>query len=92
MAGLPVTVRLLDPPLHEFLPHGEEDLRALAASTGLDFAKLTRRTAELQETNPMLGWRGCRLGVAFPEIYEMQVQAIFEAACEIARTTRRARW
>ena len=87
MAGLPVTVRLLDPPLHEFLPHGEEELRALAASTGLDFAKLSRRTAELQETNPMLGWRGCRLGVAFPEIYEMQVQAIFEAACEIARTT-----
>ncbi len=87
MAGLPVTVRLLDPPLHEFLPHGEDELRALAASTGLDFAKLTRRTAELQETNPMLGWRGCRLGVAFPEIYEMQVQAIFEAACEIAKKT-----
>ena len=87
MAGLPVTVRLLDPPLHEFLPHGEDELRALAASTGLDFAKLSRRTAELQETNPMLGWRGCRLGVAFPEIYEMQVQAIFEAACEIAKTT-----
>ena len=86
MAGLPVTIRLLDPPLHEFLPHTDEELEALAASAGLDVAKLKRRTAELQETNPMLGWRGCRLGVAFPEIYEMQVQAIFEAACEIAKT------
>ena len=87
MAGLPVTIRLLDPPLHEFLPHSDAECDALAASAGLDAAKLKRRTAELQETNPMLGWRGCRLGVAFPEIYEMQVQAIFEAACEIAKTT-----
>jgi len=87
MAGLPVTIRLLDPPLHEFLPHTDEECDALAASAGLDAAKLKRRTAELQETNPMLGWRGCRLGVAFPEIYEMQVQAIFEAACEIASRT-----
>jgi pyruvate,orthophosphate dikinase len=87
MAGLPVTIRLLDPPLHEFLPHSDEECDALAASAGLDAAKLKRRTAELQETNPMLGWRGCRLGVAFPEIYEMQVQAIFEAACEIAAAT-----
>jgi len=86
MAGLPVTIRLLDPPLHEFLPHSDQECDALAASAGLDAAKLKRRTAELQETNPMLGWRGCRLGVAFPEIYEMQVQAIFEAACEIARS------
>jgi pyruvate,orthophosphate dikinase len=87
MAGLPVTIRLLDPPLHEFLPHTDAECDALAASAGLDAAKLKRRTAELQETNPMLGWRGCRLGVAFPEIYEMQVQAIFEAACAIAKTT-----
>jgi pyruvate,orthophosphate dikinase len=86
MAGLPVTIRLLDPPLHEFLPHSDAECDALATASGLDAAKLKRRTAELQETNPMLGWRGCRLGVAFPEIYEMQVQAIFEAACEIAKT------
>ena len=86
MAGLPVTIRLLDPPLHEFLPHTEEELEALAKSAGLDAAKLKRRWADLQETNPMLGWRGCRLGVAFPEIYEMQVRAIFEAACEISRS------
>jgi len=85
MAGLPVTIRLLDPPLHEFLPHDEAELTALAAASNLDAGKLKRRWAELQETNPMLGWRGCRLGVAFPEIYEMQVRAIFEAACEIAR-------
>ena len=84
MAGLPVTIRLLDPPLHEFLPHTEEDLRALAASNDLDADKLIRRAKELAESNPMLGWRGCRLGVAFPEIYEMQVRAIFEAAIEVA--------
>ena len=86
MAGLPVTIRLLDPPLHEFLPHTEEELRALAVSNDLDAAKLIRRAAELSETNPMLGWRGCRLGVAFPEIYEMQVRAIIEAAIEVAKT------
>jgi pyruvate,orthophosphate dikinase len=84
MAGLPVTIRLLDPPLHEFLPHTEADLEAVAAATGLDAAKLLRRAKELHETNPMLGHRGCRLGVSFPEIYEMQVRAIIEAACEIA--------
>ena len=86
MAGLPVTIRLLDPPLHEFLPHTDAEIEALATSAGLDAAKLKRRRAELSETNPMLGWRGCRLGIAFPEIYEMQVRAIFEAACEVART------
>jgi pyruvate,orthophosphate dikinase len=85
MAGLPVTIRLLDPPLHEFLPHTDAEVDALAASAGLDAAKLKRRKAELAETNPMLGWRGCRLGVAFPEIYEMQVRAIFEAACQLAK-------
>ena len=88
MAGLPVTIRLLDPPLHEFLPHTEEELRTLAQSNGLDADKLIRRAKELQETNPMLGWRGCRLGVAFPEIYEMQVRAIFEAAIEVSRTAK----
>ena len=81
MAGLPVTIRLLDPPLHEFLPHTDAEIEALAASAGLDAARLRHKRAELSETNPMLGWRGCRLGVAYPEIYEMQVRAIFEAAC-----------
>jgi len=84
MEGLPVTIRLLDPPLHEFLPHTEEEVAAVAEATGLDAKKLLRRAQELQEVNPMLGHRGCRLGVAYPEIYEMQVRAIVEAACEIA--------
>jgi len=83
MEGLPVTIRLLDPPLHEFLPHSEEDVAAVAEATGLDAAKLLRRAQELHEVNPMLGHRGCRLGVSYPEIYEMQVRAIIEAACEI---------
>jgi pyruvate,orthophosphate dikinase len=82
MDGFPVTFRLLDPPLHEFLPHTEEEVEEVARATGLDAAKLMRRAAELRETNPMLGHRGCRLGVSFPEIYEMQVRAIIEAACE----------
>jgi pyruvate,orthophosphate dikinase len=86
MTGLPVTIRLLDPPLHEFLPHNEDDVRAVAEATGLDAAKLLRRAKELHETNPMLGHRGCRLGVSYPEIYEMQVRAIFEAAIEVAAT------
>ncbi|HEY4031862.1 MAG TPA: putative PEP-binding protein, partial [Caulobacteraceae bacterium] len=85
MKGLPVTIRLLDPPLHEFLPHSEEDLKAVAEATGLDAAKLLRRAKDLQETNPMLGHRGCRLGVSYPEIYEMQVRAIFEAAIEVSK-------
>ncbi|HEY3797329.1 MAG TPA: pyruvate, phosphate dikinase [Caulobacteraceae bacterium] len=83
MEGLPVTIRLLDPPLHEFLPHTEEDLVEVAKATGLDATKLMRRARELRETNPMLGHRGCRLGVSYPEIYEMQVRAIIEAACDI---------
>lgn len=83
MEGLPVTIRLLDPPLHEFLPHNEADVEAVAQATGLDATKLMRRARELHETNPMLGHRGCRLGVSYPEIYEMQVRAIIEAACEI---------
>ena len=84
MAGLPVTIRLLDPPLHEFLPHEPEEITALAKASGLDAAKLLRRASELREANPMLGLRGCRLGVLFPEIYEMQSRAIFEAAVAVA--------
>jgi pyruvate,orthophosphate dikinase len=84
MEGLPVTIRLLDWPLHEFLPHTEEDLETVAKATGLDAGKLMRRARELRETNPMLGHRGCRLGVSYPEIYEMQVRAIIEAALAVA--------
>jgi len=90
MAGLPVTIRLLDPPLHEFIPHTDEDIDALAAASGLDADKLKRRARELHETNPMLGHRGCRLGVAYPEIYEMQVRAILEAALEVKKTAAEA--
>ena len=90
MEGLPVTIRLLDPPLHEFLPHTAEEVEAVAAATGLDAAKLLQRARDLQETNPMLGHRGCRLGVSYPEIYEMQVRAIIEAACEIAASGKAA--
>jgi pyruvate,orthophosphate dikinase len=90
MEGLPVTIRLLDPPLHEFLPHTEEDLQAVAEATGLDPAKLLRRAQEMHEVNPMLGHRGCRLGVSYPEIYEMQVRAILEAACEVAASGKPA--
>ena len=90
MEGLPVTIRLLDPPLHEFLPHTEEDVQAVAEATGLDPQKLLRRAQELHEVNPMLGHRGCRLGVSYPEIYEMQVRAIIEAACEVAAEGRPA--
>jgi len=85
MKGLPVTIRLLDPPLHEFLPHAEEDIRALAASTEVPVEKLKARNKALEEFNPMLGHRGCRLGVTYPEIYEMQVRAIMEAACELSK-------
>ncbi|MDV6329578.1 pyruvate, phosphate dikinase [Asticcacaulis sp. 201] len=84
MDGLPVTIRLLDPPLHEFLPHTAEDVKAVAEMSGVGEEKLYKRTKELSETNPMLGWRGCRLGVTFPEIYESQLTAIFEAAVEVA--------
>jgi pyruvate,orthophosphate dikinase len=90
MAGLPVTVRLLDPPLHEFIPHTDAEIDALAVTQGLDAAKLKRRAKELHETNPMLGHRGCRLGVAYPEIYEMQVRAILEAALEVKKTAAEA--
>ncbi|QDX26311.1 pyruvate, phosphate dikinase [Sphingomonas suaedae] len=84
MAGLPCTIRLLDPPLHEFLPHEESEFEEVAKAAGLDVETLRRRAAELHEFNPMLGHRGCRLGVTYPEIYEMQARAIFEAACDVA--------
>ncbi|WP_404370874.1 pyruvate, phosphate dikinase [Sphingomonas sp. MMS24-J45] len=84
MAGLPVTIRLLDPPLHEFLPHQESEFADVAAAAGIAIDVLKRRAAELHEFNPMLGHRGCRLGVTYPEIYEMQARAIFEAAVEVA--------
>ena len=84
MAGLPVTIRLLDPPLHEFLPHRAEDFADVAAATGVAIETLQRRAEELHEFNPMLGHRGCRLGVTYPEIYAMQARAIFEAACNVA--------
>ena len=83
MAGLPVTIRLLDPPLHEFLPHEESEFAEVAAAAGVEVEQLKRRAAELFEFNPMLGHRGCRLGVTYPEIYEMQARAIFEAACAL---------
>ncbi|UVO49819.1 pyruvate, phosphate dikinase [Sphingomonas sp. SUN019] len=84
MAGLPVTIRLLDPPLHEFLPHEEAEFEEVATAAGVDIEVLKRRAAELHEFNPMLGHRGCRLGVTYPEIYEMQARAIFEAALDVA--------
>jgi len=84
MAGLPVTIRLLDPPLHEFLPHADAEFEELSEVIGIGVDTLKRRAAELHEFNPMLGHRGCRLGITFPEIYEMQVRAIFEAACDVA--------
>ncbi|MEA3004212.1 MAG: pyruvate, orthophosphate dikinase [Sphingomonadales bacterium] len=84
MAGLPVTIRLLDPPLHEFLPHSEEEFAEVAAAAGADVETLRRRAGELHEFNPMLGHRGCRLGITYPEIYEMQARAIFEAAVAVA--------
>ena len=80
MAGLPCTIRLLDPPLHEFLPTGDAEFAELAEGLGVGEDHLRRRAAELHEFNPMLGHRGCRLGITFPEIYEMQARAIFEAA------------
>jgi pyruvate,orthophosphate dikinase len=87
MQGLPVTIRLLDPPLHEFLPHSEAEIAEVAAAMGANPEKLRRRAAELHEFNPMLGFRGCRLAIAYPEIAEMQARAIFEAAVEAGRRT-----
>ena len=87
MHGLPVTIRLLDPPLHEFLPHTDEEVAEVAAAMGASADKLKRRAAELHEFNPMLGFRGVRLAVAYPEIAEMQARAIFEGAVEAGRKT-----
>ena len=85
MAGLPVTIRLLDPPLHEFLPHTEDELEELARDMGVSFEQLDAKNKSLHEFNPMLGHRGCRLGITYPEIYAMQTQAIMEAACELTK-------
>jgi pyruvate,orthophosphate dikinase len=85
MAGLPVTIRLLDPPLHEFLPHADAELAELASALGTDVESMRRRAVELAEANPMLGHRGCRLGITYPEIYEMQARAIFEGAIAVAK-------
>jgi pyruvate,orthophosphate dikinase len=83
MDGLPVTVRLLDPPLHEFLPHTEEEIEELAESIDVSIKRLKKKVESLKEFNPMLGHRGCRLGISYPEIYEMQVEALFLAACSV---------
>ncbi len=87
MGGLPVTIRLLDPPLHEFLPHTDKEIAEVAAAMGADPRKLADRARELHEFNPMLGFRGCRLAIAYPEIAEMQARAIFEAAVAAGKRT-----
>ena len=90
MAPLPVTIRLLDPPLHEFLPHADSEMEEVAQAIGTDLGSIRRRVAELSEANPMLGHRGCRLGISYPEIYEMQARAIFEGALQVAQETGHA--
>jgi pyruvate,orthophosphate dikinase len=90
MGDLPVTIRLLDPPLHEFLPHGDGELKEVALASGESVEAIRRRAAELAEANPMLGHRGCRLGISYPEIYEMQARAIFEGALAVAKATGKA--
>jgi pyruvate,orthophosphate dikinase len=85
MGGLPVTIRTLDPPLHEFLPQTDEEQAALARMLGIAPAVVAAKVEQLREANPMLGFRGCRLGIVYPEITAMQARAIFEAACEVAR-------
>ena len=85
MSGLPVTVRLLDPPLHEFLPHSDKEIQEVANVVGVDLKEVKSRISELHEQNPMLGHRGCRLGISYPEIYEMQCRAIFEALVELKK-------
>jgi pyruvate,orthophosphate dikinase len=91
MKGYPVTIRLLDPPLHEFVPHSEDKLKALAAELGVDMSELHKRAESLSENNPMLGHRGVRLGITYPEITEMQVRAILEAAAEIIKSGGKAK-
>jgi pyruvate,orthophosphate dikinase len=85
MKGLPVTIRTLDPPLHEFLPHTEKEMKDLAKKMGITYAKVLTKIESLHEANPMLGHRGCRLGIVYPEITQMQARAIFEAACEVKK-------
>ncbi len=85
MNGLPVTIRTLDPPLHEFLPHEDNEIQALATKLGVDFKKVKSRVESLREANPMLGFRGCRLGIIYPEITEMQARAIFKAAAAVKK-------
>jgi len=85
MGDLPCTIRLLDPPLHEFLPHTEADIQSVAETLGLPAKELMARASELAESNPMLGHRGCRLGISYPEIYEMQARAIFEAQKAVSK-------
>jgi pyruvate,orthophosphate dikinase len=85
MDGLPVNIRLLDPPLHEFVPHDEEDIRSLAKAAGTDIEDLKKKIEALKEVNPMLGHRGCRLGITYPEIYDMQVEAIMRAAVAVQK-------
>ena len=85
MRGLPVTVRLLDPPLHEFVPHEEKNQKEMADAMGISVEKVRQKVESLHEFNPMLGHRGCRLGITYPEIYDMQVRAIIEAACEVKK-------
>ncbi len=85
MDGLPVTIRLIDPPLHEFVPHDEPEQRKLAEKVGLPFEQVKHRIEQLHEANPMLGHRGCRLAITYPEILDMQVSAIMEAACECTK-------
>jgi pyruvate,orthophosphate dikinase len=85
LAGMPVTVRLLDPPLHEFLPQTEAQISSVAREMNWGFVELRNKVQQLHEMNPMLGHRGCRLGITYPEIYEMQVRAIFQAACDVKK-------
>ena len=85
MDGLPVTIRLLDPPLHEFVPHEARDINELAKELKISSAKIKAKVESLKEFNPMLGHRGCRLGITYPEVYDMQVEAIMSAACEVAK-------
>ncbi len=91
MAGLPVTIRLLDPPLHEFLPKTHADMEVVAKDLGVDVAEIEARAHKLHEFNPMLGHRGVRLGISYPEIYEMQARAIFEAVAEVQKKARQDR-
>lgn len=88
MTGMPVTIRLLDPPLHEFLPHTEAEIKEVAKASGVSIEHVKHRSLALHEANPMLGHRGCRLGITYPEIYEMQARAIFEAASEVIKSTK----